>query len=147
MIGTKIKHGCKEHGNGDIVQACTRHRIRRLQNRIEIMCVPIISYKGVDCQPNIGLGGVSFQKGSLCIGGVKECRGTEDGLEPAGEGEEKEVDVVFPGCPCFVELKNDNDGEYADPYGGVVSVKHFIGILAGLCLGIGVKAGGGNGCC
>lgn len=147
MIGTKIKHGCKEHGNGDVVQACARHGIRCLQNRIKVMCIPIISYKGVDCNPNIGLGGVSFQQGPLGIGGLKECRGVQDGLEPAGEGEQEEVDVVFPGCPCFVKLKNDNYGEYSHPYGGVVSVVHFIGIFAGLCFGIWVKGGRGRGTC
>jgi len=72
---------------------------------------------------------------------MKQGIGNEQWLQQKGQGETDAHDVVGGRREALVELKCDNDGEAADPYGGVVQRVHLVRVFGRLGLGIGNVGG------
>jgi len=66
--------------NRNVVQTMRRHGVFRLEDRIEVMRVPIVTDEGVDGDPEVCLGGVPTCPVPISVGGL-EHGWCEDGLQ------------------------------------------------------------------
>ena len=68
---------------------------------------------------------------------MEEGIGNEQWLQQKWQGEADAHDVVGGRREALVQLKSDDDGEAADPNGGVVQRVHLVRVFGRLGLGIG----------